>query len=422
MVAGFGQNLLFTMVGTFLLVFLVQYDGLSVAGIAAVTAITGFARITDAIADPLVGSLVDLTSTRWGRLRPFVLFAAGPIALSTTLMFWSPPLPEVGRVVWFGVIYVLWSFIYTSGDVPFWALTASVFREPDARARAISAVRALQTVALGLASLGLPWLALGLSFGRETTSAGWTLSALLVSVVGMAMFTLAFFGTREQESTAPRPRLRGVLSSLVTNRALVVVLVASALGFGRFMVQAGGATFTLVAYDNAGDFTIIGAAIIVGMLAATLATPRLLRVVSARTAVVASSFASALVSLGMFFGGYQNLWVLCAFILVNGATLGVFLVAQVALIAAAVDDAERRTGVRNDGIAFGSGTFVSKVMSGLALLAFGAFLVAAGYHADVHVTDGMRQTVFTGLTLVPAVSALLSGFAFLWYPFPGRKA
>ncbi len=67
------------------------------------------------------------------------------------------------------------------------------------------------------------------------------------------------------------------------------------------------------------------------------------------------------------------------FIFLTGLTLGVFLVVQATMIADAVDDVERRTGVRNDGVSFATLTFVSKIMSALAVLVFGVFVVVAGY-------------------------------------------
>ena len=43
-----------------------------------------------------------------------------------------------------------------------------------------------------------------------------------------------------------------------------MVLLGSVLGFGRFIVQAGGAVFVVIAYGDEGTFTLVGAAIIAG--------------------------------------------------------------------------------------------------------------------------------------------------------------
>ena len=71
-VAGFGQNVVLTTVTTFVLAYLIQYAGISSAGIAVVTAIITVAKILDAITDPIMGVIIDLTRTRWGKLRPYI--------------------------------------------------------------------------------------------------------------------------------------------------------------------------------------------------------------------------------------------------------------------------------------------------------------------------------------------------------------
>jgi len=96
-------------------------------------------------------------------------------------------------------------------------------------------------------------------------------------------------------------------------------------------------------------------------------------------------------------------------------TLGIFLVTQATMIADSVDDAERRLGVRNDGISFASLTFATKIMNALAVLVFGAFVVMAGYEAGVTVTPAMQDLVFASITLVPAASCLISAIPFLFY-------
>ena len=109
------------------------------------------------------------------------------------------------------------------------------------------------------------------------------------------------------------------------------------------------------------------------------------------------------------------------FIFLTGLTLGVFLVVQATMIADAVDDVEKRTGVRNDGISFATLTFVSKIMSALAVLVFGLFVVAAGYESGAEITPEMQNTVFISITLVPALSCLVSAIPFLFYRLGGKR-
>jgi sugar (glycoside-pentoside-hexuronide) transporter len=422
--AGFGQNIVLTTVTTFMLVYLLQYAHISTAGIAVVTTIITVAKILDAVLDPIVGSLIDMSHTRWGKLRPYILFSAPPVALFSAMLFSIPDTTETGKLTYFGVFYLLWGVAYTACDVPFWGLIGSAFVDPLARTRVISNVRAFGAIALGLATLGMPWLALALSFGPDTTSSGWSLAVGITSVAGMSVFLLAFFNTRERVTVAKSERLtfRQLFGTLFRNTPLLMVLIGSILGFGRFIVQTGGAVFVVIAYgpDAEGLFTVIGGAIIAGMVIASFTTPLILRRVSGRTLIIASSLIGAVLYVAMYFVGFESIIVIAVFVFLTGLTLGVFLVVQTTMIADAVDDVERRTGVRNDGISFATLTFVSKIMTALATLTFGVFVVIAGYQADVEVTPEMQNTIFIAITLVPAVSCLLSAIPFWFYRLGGR--
>ena len=416
-VAGFGQNVVLTTVTTFVLAYLIQYAGISSAGIAVVTAIITVAKIVDAVTDPVMGVIIDLTRTRWGKLRPYILFSAAPVAALTALMFAVPDVDEPAQLVYFGVVYLLWGFAYTVCDVPFWGLIGSAFPDPAQRTRVIGNVRAFGAISLGLATLGMPWLAKALSGGGETTGTGWTLAVLLVSVVGMGLFLFAFVVPRERASALAHGRLtlRELAGTLVRNTPLLLVLLGSVLGFGRYIVQAGGAVFVVVAYGDEGLFTLIGAAIIVGMVVSSFTAPLLLRRISGRALIVGSSLVGAALYVAMYLVGFASIVPIIVFIFLTGLTLGVFLVVQATMIADAVDDAERRTGIRNDGISFATLTFVSKIMSALAVLVFGIFVAVAGYQADAVVTPEMQNTVFISITLVPALSCLVSAVPFAFF-------
>lgn len=413
--AAFGQNLVFATVTTFLLLYLVQYAKISTAGIAVVTVVLTVARIVDAIADPVVGSLIDMTRTRWGKLRPFILFSAAPVAIFSALLFAVPDADEPVQLSYFAICYLIWGLVYAACDVPLWGLIGSAFPEKNLRARVIGNVRAFGAIALGLSTLGMPYLAHALSSGPETTSTGWTLAVVTIAVIGMGLFLLAFLVPREK--TLPRATLsfRQLFAALFANRPLLSVLAGSVLGAGRYVVQSGGAVFVVIAYDEETVFTIVGAGIILGMVVASFTTPLLMRRIPGRSLILFTCFAGAVVYVAMYVAGFSNLLVLTAFIFVTGLLLGIFLVSQTTMIADAVDRAEETTGVRNDGISFATLTFVTKVMSALSVLVFGIFVVLAGYEEGVVVTPEMQHTVWLAITLVPAASCLLSAIPFWRY-------
>ena len=417
-IAGFGQNMVLTFVTTFILLYLTEYAKISNAGLAIVSVILAAAKVFDAVNDPVMGVFVDKTRSRWGKLRPYILFSALPVAFFSAILFCLPNTTETAKLIFFAAMLLFWDAAYTACDVPFWGLIGAAFAGGE-RTKVISYVRAFGAIALGLATLGGPWIARWLSFSAETTASGWSRAAILISAVGMAMFLLAFFNTRERHLPPEEGvSLKTLFRTFFRNKPLFLVLLGSILGFGRNIIQAGGAVFALIAYHNEGYFTLIGAAIIVGMVVSSFLSPLLLKKVPAKRLMICSTVFASIVYAAMYFVGFANLYAMMAMIFLTGVTLGVFSVVQTTMIADAVDSVERQTGVRNDGLSFSSLTFVSKLMGSLAVLVFGLMLSLTGYESGITVTADMQNTVFRSITLIPAASCLISIIPFLFYKLP----
>ena len=102
--------------------------------------------------------------------------------------------------------------------------------------------------------------------------------------------------------------LKTLFSTLIHNKPLYLVLLGSTLGFGRYIVQAGGAVFAIIAYHDEGYFTLIGAAIIIGMVAASFLAPMLLKKIPAKPLMIYSTLAAAVMYAAMYFVGFASLY------------------------------------------------------------------------------------------------------------------
>ncbi len=80
-------NFVFTTMILFQLNFYTDTFGLTASAAAA---ILFWPRIWDAIFDPLMGVLADRTNTRWGKFRPWILWAAVPWAVVMVLAYTTP--------------------------------------------------------------------------------------------------------------------------------------------------------------------------------------------------------------------------------------------------------------------------------------------------------------------------------------------
>src|SRR3954470_5474145 len=78
------NNLAFSMSSMFLLLYYADVVGLDAAAVGTLFLVV---RFWDAFAHVFAGRLVEKTSTRWGKFRPFLLFAFLPLLLLSVATF-----------------------------------------------------------------------------------------------------------------------------------------------------------------------------------------------------------------------------------------------------------------------------------------------------------------------------------------------
>ena len=107
----FCGNLLFCLIGSYLLYFYTDVFGLPVTVTGMLLLLT---RILDAIDAPVWGSIVDHTHSKYGRSRPWFLWLAIPFAVSMWLTFTTPTfLSETGKIVYAVFTYLIAGIVYS---------------------------------------------------------------------------------------------------------------------------------------------------------------------------------------------------------------------------------------------------------------------------------------------------------------------
>lgn len=150
---GFGQNLICTIIGSYLTVFMTDAIGY---GALAVALLMLFARIYDALNDPIMGSIVDRTRTPWGKCRPYLKWMAIPVAVVTILCFlpWYPNNP--GGFAAMSIMYIIWGMVYTVCDVPYWGLNSRMSNDTFRRGNLLTIARLLCTAGAGIVTIVVP--------------------------------------------------------------------------------------------------------------------------------------------------------------------------------------------------------------------------------------------------------------------------
>lgn len=157
-------------VSNFGMLFYTQIMGMSpeIAGLAL-----SIATVWDAVTDPLMGTISDRTTTRFGRRHPYMLVGGILLALSF-LALWFVPESFRGEKTLFGyllVINILMKTTFTVFVVPFTALGFEMCKRDDDRAR-LQGVRFGFNMIINILFGGLGWI---IFFGDRTAADGTTI-------------------------------------------------------------------------------------------------------------------------------------------------------------------------------------------------------------------------------------------------------
>jgi glucuronide carrier protein len=127
------NNLTFSLVSSFLLIYYTDVVGISAAAAGTLFLIV---RVWGGVADLIAGRAVDATNTRWGKFRPYLLFASIPLLLLNVAVFSIPgSLGASGQLAFAYVSYVLFQLAYSFVNIPYGSLSAAMTQDPDERAK-----------------------------------------------------------------------------------------------------------------------------------------------------------------------------------------------------------------------------------------------------------------------------------------------
>lgn len=377
---------------------------------AVVGALFAVAKLWDAVSDPLVGSWSDRSRSRWGRRRPF-LVAALPLLVAGFVMLWSPPaaLADRGLIVWSAVGLFVFYTAFTFYTLPHVALGAELSQDSHQRTRLFAARQMSFTVGI-LAAFGGIQLAMNAEAPRAA-AAGMALPAALAAVALLAVVPLWV------PEPAPGTRRGGRslgsgLRDVARNRParlLLGVQFIEAAGVGAVGTMAPFVAEYLLGRPDAVAF-LPAAYVLAGVVSIPIWV-RVSRVFGKRDTWLGAMVLAAGAFAGISWLGRGDVPAAVGLLILAGAAMGCGSVLSPSILADVIDDDERRTGERKEGVYSASLTFMLKLGTALATAASGVVLGAAGFEPNVEQSErsllGIRL-LFGGMPFVGfALGALL---------------
>lgn len=418
-----GQNVYYNLTAAFISTYLAM-QGISLAKAATVLLIV---KVWDAINDPLFGYIFDKVKFKNGqKCMPWLRIAVLFIPVVTIAVFAIPAgLSETGKLVWFGVSYILWDTVYTLTDVPAYSMLTTMTDNLQERSTLLAINRIFSGVGGALYSVVLTWLiseAVGLSV---------TWSVVILSVFSaLTMVPICIFGKErnyhpeeEEESFS----LRQMFSYLGKNKYLLIY-------YGGYFVTDGlktsGAVALFAAFYLFGsaNFNIVLSAVgmVPGFLVA-LVMPTLIKRFDKFKMLVISNILNIVLGLAIYFGGWENQVYFLVLTVIRSIPLSIAGNLYFMFTPDCAEYGQYKSGISAKGITFSIQTFTVKITSAiatsLALFLLGLFSwvnVEAESFAQLE-EMGIRQseTAMQGLwfvyALVPVIGLILSAIFFLFY-------
>jgi GPH family glycoside/pentoside/hexuronide:cation symporter len=398
-VGDLGINLYFISTLTYLLYFYTDVLGISAAAAAGVFLV---ARLVDAVTDPLMGAIAERTRTRWGRLRPYLLFGAIPLGVITVATFTVPDLDESGKVIWAYVTYTLFGVLYTVVTIPYSALTASLTDDYQERTKLSTFRMAFAFTGAVIVSVGVAELVQGFASPAE----GYTGVMTIFACVATLLLLVTFFSTREviQPPVDEKLSLNDSFRAVFYNPPLMIVIALFTLGMLSFTVRQ---TVTVYYFSyNVGRPDLISAffgATLATMFVGLVFVPKLAERFSKAGAIQIGALFTVLASIGFYFTPVDApMWVIFwgCLVALGGAPIAVL---GWAMIPDTVDYAQWRFGKRADGAVYSMSSFFQKLAKAVGGAGVATALAAVGYVANQPQSVQTLEMILMLMTIVPIV-------------------
>lgn len=434
-------NVVYVLLSAFLMIYLTDTAGLNPGVIGTLMMVS---RIFDGFSDVVFGTLLDRTSTRMGKARPWMLWGfVGCTAMIIAIFAIPTGIGTVGGYIWFFIAYTLLnSVFYTANNIAYSALTALVTRNSAERVQ-MGSIRFIFAFGTNLLIQSVTIQGVE-KFGGGAQ--GWRAIAIIYALIGLAVNTLAVFsvkelpeeelegddpdagadnspdagaghqegqgaGRQEVESTAEeRPTMRESARMLLSNRYYLIILGIFLLTQIFTAMLNMGIFFMKYILGDAKLLGVFAWAINVPLIVGLLVTPVVVDRFKEMYRVNIWGYAIAVVGrLGVLVAAYMGsvplMLALSALASLGMSPLQGTLNAMIAEIS---EYTWLRTGKRIDGLMFSCTSLGVKVGGGVGTALAGWLLAASGYVRDAPVQpDSTVQMLYVMYVWLPLIANAL---------------
>ena len=418
-----GQNIYYNITAAFISTYLAM-QGIDLAKVAIVLLIV---KIWDAVNDPIFGFIFDKVKFKNGQKSlPWLRIATGLIPVVTILLFSIPSgMSEIGKLVWFGVAYLLWDTVYTLTDVPAYAMLNTMTDNLQERNTLLSVNRVFSGAGVLIYGVVLPL------FISEQVGMSASMAIAIMSIFSaITMIPLSvnckernYKPEDEDESFTPLQMLR----YLGKNKYLLIY-------YGGYMatdaLKTSAAVLLFVSFylfDDSLFSILLNVLNMVPGVFAAMAMPSLLKRFDKFKLLFWCNIINIILGFVIYFTGYSNTILFIILTCIRCIPLSVVGILAFMFTPDCAEYGQFKSGISAKGITFAIQTFSVKITgaisSALALFLLGLFswvsveaesfeeLAALGVQQSAGALNGL----WIVYALVPVIGMVISTLFYLGY-------
>lgn len=402
--------------------------------------LTAAARIWDGVNDPMMGTIVDSTNTKFGRYRPWVIMGSIMNAVVLFFLFFNPGFTtgtagkaSVWLYIYIAVMYILWGMTNTSADIPYWSMVPSFTTDPNERSIIATIARAFSGIGQGIVSMGSPLLldALGKVITNDDgstttlwTQNGYTVTAAVCSICLVFFSVLSMSKVKENVLVTPQEKFsfKKIFAVIKENDQLRVFMLFAMLSNAGFYTTTGVLDyfFEAVIGDTGAQstFSLFGT---VGSVLGMLVIPVMMKFTTRRRTYQFSLSLALGGYIGMFLSGQfiGNLMLLNLFYLLTQIGTASMFISQTVFLADVVDYGEVKMGVRRESVTFSMKGFLQKMAYTAQTVILYIALGISGFNSLKPDLDGkivypikVKNAISSVMYVIPPIFFVLSIIVF----------
>ncbi len=410
-----GNNIFIVTTGMYLLFFLTNVLGVNPA--LAGTMLL-FPKLWDVISDPIMGAISDVTRSRFGRRRVYLLYGAVPFGLCFFVLFIAPgSQTEFANALQVSLLFALGCTAFTVVNVPYASMVPEMSDDYNERL-------SITSFRMSFASIGA-LLAGGLTMVIVTAggggAAGFRNMGIIFGIAIVVSCLWCFIGTRNAPSLPPHkemPPMKEQIKITAKNYPFMMLMSSYFLQALAIGVMMAGFIY-YVKYAMALPETAMNIAFPIFMITGVIFIPIWLAVGKRLGKIKSYYIGLALFTLMMgslFFTGADMLWLFYVQIFLAGVGFSSFQLFPFSMLPDTVEYDQMQSGLRREGIFSGMWSAGQKIAYSVGPPIVGFALALSGF-----VREGVQpESLVTGVRVIfclfPAAMILLSFIPFRKYP------